>query len=351
MPTEDAIEASEELARRWPVARWQFTLSATLANTEAFRVARFRTGRPKILMFAGKYHGHADEMLTTTDDQGHTTPEYLGIQPSATQNVTIVPFNDVDALDRALTGRDVAAVVTEPALTNVGIVLPDPGFHDALRDLTRSHGTLLILDETHTLITGRGGLTRAWGLEPDVVTVGKSIGAGIPVGAYGMTEDVADALESHVADGEDEYARGLDSIFGEEVATGGTLFGNALQMTAVRTTLAEVLTDDAYDHTSRLGEKLADGIDRIASHAGLPWTAERLGPRSGYAFTGRLARDAEEAHAFHDAELYRLLRLYLLNRGVWEAMEWAGPAISVPASDADVDHYLEVLASLVAELT
>lgn len=347
MPTEDALVVAEELARRWRLPKWQFTLSATSANTEAIRIARYRTGRHRILMFGGKYHGHADEMLVTERD-GRTVPEYRGLSPAATEHTVVVDFNDVRALERELATGEVACVVTEPALTNVGVILPDPGFHDALRSLTREHGTLLVHDETHTLITGPGGLVRAWGLEPDVVTVGKSIGAGIAIGAYGMTEEVADALE----DREDDAAPGTPAtIFGDEVATGGTLFGNALQMAAARAALTEVLTDEAYDRTSRLGEKLADGIDRAASRAGLPWCAHRLVARAGYQFGGVLPRNAREAHDAHDPELYRLLRLFMANRGVWEAMEWAGPAVSVAATDGDIVHYLEVLGALVDELT
>jgi glutamate-1-semialdehyde 2,1-aminomutase len=347
MPTEDAIVASEALAGRWPVAKWQFTLSATFANTEAIRVARAKTGRSKLLMFGGKYHGHADEMLVAERD-GRVVPEYRGLRPSVTEETVLVDFNDVPALERALAADDVACVVTEPALTNVGVILPDPGFHASLRELTRAHGTLLVIDETHTLICGPGGLTRSWDLEPDIVTVGKSIGGGIPVGAYGMTPEVADALD---ADADSPVAGHDDaSIFGDEIATGGTLFGNALQMAAVRTCLTEVLTDEAYDRASRLGEKLADGIDRAASAAGLPWCAHRLVARSGYAFDGVLPRNAREARASHDGELYRLLRLYMANRGVWEAMEWAGPAVSIAASDGDIATYLEILGSFVAEL-
>jgi glutamate-1-semialdehyde 2,1-aminomutase len=220
--------------------------------------------------------------------------------------------------------------------------MPNAGFHAELRRLTREAGTLLVIDETHTLICGPGGLVRIWGLEPDVVTLGKSIGAGVPIGAYGMTEAVSSALDP-VAD----YGGG---DFVPEVATGGTLFGNALQMASARAALTEVLTDEAYERASRLGGRLADGIESIAASHGLPWKAHRLGPRAGYAFDGRLPRDSAETHASHDAELYRLLRLWMVNRGVWESMEWAGPAISVAASDADVDHYAETLAALVSGL-
>jgi glutamate-1-semialdehyde 2,1-aminomutase len=341
MPTEDAIAVAEELSRRWGMPRWQFTLAATSANTEAIRVARHRTGRAKLLMFAGKYHGHDDEMLVEPGEDGPEVP--AGLLASAAEHAVIVDFNDVPALERALATREVACVLTEPALTNVGVILPDPGFHDALRTLTRDHGTQLIVDETHTLITGPGGLVRSWGLEPDIVTVGKSIGGGVPIGAYGMTTDVAEGLERPRS-----YEGG--ELFADEIATGGTLFGNALQMAAARAALTEVLTDEAYDRTSRLGEKLADGIDRAASRADLPWCAQRLVARSGYAFDGVLPRNAREARAAHDAELYRLLRLFMANRGVWEAMEWAGPAVSVAATDGDIAHYLEVLEALIAEL-
>ena len=343
MPTEDSIAVAEELASRWPLPKWQFTLSATLANTEAIRIARPHTGRTKLLMFGGKYHGHADEMLVTLED-GRVVPEYQGLLPTVGEHTVLVEFNDLPALERALAQGDVACVLTEPALTNVGVILPDPGFHDALRELTRAHGTLLVIDETHTLICGRGGLVQAWGLEPDIVTLGKSIGAGVAIGAYGMTADIAQALEENVGD----YGGG---DFVGELATGGTLFGNALQMAAARAALTEVLTDDAYDRTSRLGEKLADGIDRISSAAGLPWCAHRLVARSGYAFDGVSPRNATQAHRSHDTELYRLLRLWMANRGVWEAMEWAGPAISVAATGRDVDHYLGVLAELVEALS
>jgi glutamate-1-semialdehyde aminotransferase len=341
MPTEDAIVVAEELARRWGLPKWRFTLSATAANTEAIRVARHLTGRPKLVMFTGKYHGHADEMLVTESD-GALVPEMLGLRPGVTEDVRLAAFNDVDGLERALAPRDVACVLAEPALTNAGVVQPDPGFHESLRRITRETGTLLLLDETHTLICGPGGLVRAWGLEPDIVTLGKSIGAGVPIGAYGMTEPVASVLDL-VAD----FAGG-DVV--AEVATGGTLFGNALSMAAARAALIEVLVDEAYARTTALGGRLADGIEAAARRSGLPWRADRLGPRSGYVFDGSAPRNAVDAHRAHDGELHRLLRLWMANRGVWEAMEWAGPAVSVVATDADVDAYLENLVGLVEAL-
>jgi glutamate-1-semialdehyde 2,1-aminomutase len=202
---------------------------------------------------------------------------------------------------------------------------------------------VLVIDETHTLICGPAGLVGRWGLEPDIVTLGKSIGGGVAIGAYGMTEEIAARLHAI-----DEYQG--PGAGEEEVATGGTLFGNPLQMAAARAVLEEVLTEDAYERSARLGARLADGIEAGAASAGLPWKAHRLFPRSGYAFTGEPARNGAEARAMHDGELWRLLRLWMANRGVWEAMEWAGPAVSVAATDADVEHYLTVLGGLTAEL-
>jgi glutamate-1-semialdehyde aminotransferase len=343
MPSEDAIAVAEELARRWGLPQWQFTLSATLANVEAIRFARFVTGRPMIVTFDGKYHGHGDELLVTVED-GRTVPENPGLPPGVEAHVRVVDFNDVEGLARALEPRDVACVLVEPALTNLGLVMPDDGFHAAIRTLTRETGTVLVVDETHTLICGPGGLVRRWGLEPDIVTLGKSIGGGVAIGAYGLIEEIASRLHAI-----EEY--GGPGAGEEEVATGGTLFGNPLQMAAARAALTGVLTDEAYERTARLGGRLADGIEAAAASAGLPWKAHRLFARSGYAFDGVPARTGAEARAAHDAELWRLLRLWMANRGVWEAMEWAGPAVSVPATDADVEHYLGVLGELVAELT
>jgi glutamate-1-semialdehyde aminotransferase len=343
MPTEDAIEVAEELGRRWGLPKWQFTLSATAANTEAIRLSRHATGRPAIVTFDGKYHGHADELLVALE-KGRTVPELGGLPPGVETHVRVVPYNDLDAVARALEPGDVACLLAEPALTNVGVVMPDEGFHAALRTLTRDAGTVLVVDETHTLICGRGGLVRRWGLEPDVVVLGKSIGGGVAIGAYGATEEIASRLRAV-----DEY-RG-PGVGEDEVATGGTLFGNPLQLAAARAALTEVLTDDAYERTARLGARLSDGIETVARSAGLPWIAHRLFPRAGYAFDGVLSRTGAAARAAHESELWRVLRLWMANRGVWEAMEWAGPAVSVAATDADVDRYLDVLEGLVGELT
>jgi glutamate-1-semialdehyde 2,1-aminomutase len=216
---------------------------------------------------------------------------------------------------------------------NQGVIQPQPGFHADLRRVTREHGTLLALDETHTQMCGPGGLTGRWGLESDLLVTGKSIGGGVPVGAYGMTSDLAGVMGT-----------------GSWGATGGTLFGSALQMAACRATLEEVLVDDAYDEPVRLGRRIADGIDELAAATGLPWRAHRLFNRSGYCFTGTQPRNAAEARADLDPDLYATWRLYAANRGVWEAIEGSGPAAGVAHTDADVDLYLDVLGDFVREI-
>jgi glutamate-1-semialdehyde 2,1-aminomutase len=341
LPSEDSVWVAGELGRRYGLPKWQFTLSATAANTEAIRVARAATGRERVVMFDGHYHGHFDESLVELVD-GKLAPEEAGLPRDVTERTAIVSFNDPQALERALSARDVALVLTEPAMTNnVGLLMPDNGFHDRLRALTCEAGTLLAYDETHTQVVGAGGLTRLWGLRPDFVTIGKSIAAGIPLGAYGMTEEVADVLER--PGGRDDPK--------PTVATGGTLFGNPLSMAAARAAMGEVLTDSAYAHTQQLGARLADGLDAVVEKAGLPWSVHRFWPRSGYTFAPTLPRNAAEASASLDVELRRLMRVYLANRGVWEAIVGAGPTCSVAANDADVDLYLGAFSELVSELT
>jgi glutamate-1-semialdehyde 2,1-aminomutase len=332
LPTEDSIWVAEELSRRWGLPKWQFTLSASQANTELIRVARVATGRPKVLMFDGKYHGHFDQALVALED-GREVPEERGLPADVTEQTRVIPFNDMEAVSRALEPGDVAVVLLEPAMTNNnGLILPEPGFHEELRSITRETGTVLAYDETHTLVCGPGGLTRIWSLQPDAISLGKSMGGGVPIGAYGMTDELASVFES------------------PGVATGGTLFANALMFAAARAALGEVLTDEAYAHTSRLGARLADGLEGAVRTAGLPWTIHRFFPRSGYTFAPRPPRNASEARATQDRQLAHLIRVYLANRGVWEAILGAGPTVPVPASDEDVDRYVGAFTELVGEL-
>lgn len=343
LPSEDAIVVSEELRRRFGLPKWQYTSSATHANTEAIRVSRVVTGREKLLLFDGKYHGHLDETLVELDPAGGLVPEERGIAADTVARTVVVPFNDPTALSNVLERRDVALVLTEPAITNnIGLLLPDQGFHAELRRLTRASGTLLAYDETHTQVVGPGGLTDMWGLEPDIVTAGKSIAGGVPFGAWGMTDEIADVLEQ--VKGPDGERAGL-------VATGGTIFGNALAMAAARAVLTEILTPEAYAHTQRLGARLAFGMRTAVDRHGLPWHIHHLGPRSGYTFRPTPIRNAAEGRAASDELLTRLIRIWLANRGVWEAILGAGPVCSVPATDEDVDVYVAGWDSLLDALT
>jgi glutamate-1-semialdehyde 2,1-aminomutase len=343
LPTEDAVWVAEELGRRWSLPMWQFTLSASQANVEVIRVARVATGRPKVLLFEGKYHGHFDQALVELEG-GRLVPEELGLPPDVTEQSLVVSFNDVPAVERALQTGEVAVVLAEPAMTNNhGLILPEPGFHDELRRLATKAGALLALDETHTLVCGPSGLAGRWSLRPDMVSIGKSAAGGIPMGAYGMTDEVAAVFEE--ADHPDDREEA------PSVATGGTLFANALTMSAARAALGEVLSDDAYEHTAKLGAALADGLEAAVREAGLPWAVHRLYARSGVTFAPSMPASAVEARPSEDRLLTNLARVYLANRGVWEAIPGAGPTVCVPATIEDVDAYLSAYAELLGELT
>ena len=332
LPTEESVTVAEELARRYPVGQWQFTLSATQANTEAIRLARSVTGREVIVLFQGHYHGHFEEGLVDLDGEQVAALE-RGLSKGVTGRVRIAQFNDPGTLRAALEPGDVALVLTEPAMSNnIHLLLPEPGWHAALRDLTRQHGTLLGIDETHTHVVGPGGATGLLHLDPDIVTIGKAVAGGLPMGAYGVTAELGEQLDVK-----------------HHVATGGTLFGNPLSAAAAQAALTEVLVPDAYAHTTALGGDLADGIEAAIHAAGLPWTAIRLGPRSGQWY-GPRPRTGADAYALTDEMLTRLIRVWLANRGIWEALPGAGPTACVPATRADVDRYVNAYAELLAQL-
>jgi glutamate-1-semialdehyde 2,1-aminomutase len=341
LPSEDALIVAEELARRYGMAKWQFTLSATQANAEVVRIARVRTGREKVVVFDGKYHGHLEPTLAVLED-GRVLPEYTGLAAGVTANLRIVPFNDLDAAERALAPGDVALLLTEPAMTNAGFLLPDPGFHDGLREMTRRHGTLLAIDETHTLVTAPGGLTTEWDLEPDILTVGKSIAGGVPLGAYGMTDEVAEVLRPPLG------GATVSGIAYDEVATGGTLFANALSMAAARAALTEVLTREAFATTARLGEMLGTGLRACIDRTGLPWSVNLHGSHAYYFFSPQPPRDAAGARDSDDPGLRALIRLFLANRGVWESGWWLGPTVSVAHTPQDVEAYLDAIEEFTA---
>jgi glutamate-1-semialdehyde aminotransferase len=344
LPGEDALWVGEELTRRFGLPTWQLTLTATDADRAALRIARHVTGRPYVLVFDWCYHGTVDETLVTLGPDGATMPRSGAVGPPVDPALTtrVVPWNDLAALEAALAHRDVAAVLAEPVMTNIGIVHPDPGYLDALRELTRRAGTLLIIDETHTFCAGPGGCTAAMGLTPDLLTIGKTIAGGLPSGAYGMTAELAARMGG--AECTDEADVG---------GVGGTLAGNPLSTAAIRATLDEVLTAGAFDHMIGLGERWETGIRAAIEDAGMPWHVTRLGCRAEYAFAPRPSRTGAEAAAVFDPRISRYLHLFALDRGVL-LTPFHDMALMSPATiAADVDHHLTVfrdaLATLVGE--
>jgi glutamate-1-semialdehyde aminotransferase len=342
LPSEDAAWVGEELTRRFGVPRWLFTLTATDANRTALRIARLLTGRPKVLVYSYCYHGSVDEAFAVSDGAGGTRSREGNVGPAVdpAQTTRAIEFNDLDALEQALAHGDVACVLAEPAMTNMGIVLPDDGYHEALRELTRRHGTLLIIDETHTISAGPGGCTAAWGLEPDLFTIGKAIGSGIPSGALGLSQSVAEAMLSQV-----------DADYEDTGGVGGTLAGNAFSLAAMRATLGKVLTEAAYTHAIPLAERFADGVRSACERHGLAWNVTQLGCRAEYRFQPEPARNGTEAHEAADPALERYLHLHALNRGVlltpFHNMALMGPTTTA----ADVDRHSEVFEEAVASLT
>jgi glutamate-1-semialdehyde 2,1-aminomutase len=344
LPGEDAIVVAEHLAGRYGMPKWQFTLSGTQANTEVIRLARAITGRDIVLVFDGKYHGEGDTTLVI-DDGGRVLPEQPGLPPWVADGARIVQFNDPAALEAALAPGDVALVLAEPAMTNSGFILPGPDYHAALRRITRQAGTLLALDEVHTLVCAYGGLTGDWDLQSDFLTLGKSIAAGVPLAAYGMREEVAEAIAPP------ESARVVSGAYVDEVATGGTLFANALSMAAGRAALIDVLTPEAFAHTSALGTSLAAGLRGAFADAGLNWSVAQHGGHASYFFTPDPPRDGAGSRTADDPALRALIRVYMANRGIWESGWWLGPTVSVAHESADVDRYLDVFTELLGELT
>jgi glutamate-1-semialdehyde 2,1-aminomutase len=341
MPTEDAAFAGAELARRFGLPLWSFALTATDANRWAIRLLRAVTGRPKILVNSYCYHGSVDESLIVVgpDGNGVSREGNVGAPVDVTETSRVAEFNDLAGLERELAHGDVAAVLMEPALTNIGIVLPEDGYLAGVRELTRRYGTYLINDETHTFSAGPGGATGFWGLEPDVVTIGKAIGGGVPVGAYGLSRELADRLTG----------RGdLDLI--DMGGVGGTLAGNPVSMAATRATLEQVLTDAAFDHMIGVATAFADGIQKIIDGHALPWSVSRLGARVEYRFADPAPRNGTESAASADAELEDYLHVFLANRGVL-LTPFHNMALMCPETTiADVARHHEIFEDAVREL-
>ena len=342
LPTEDAQWVGAELTSRFGLPLWSFTLSATDANRWAVRLARLATGRSKILVFAYSYHGSVDETFAIPGPDGVAVSRPGNVAPPVPLHMTtrVVEFNDIDAVRRELAHGDVAAVLTEPAMTNIGIVLPRPGFMEELRAACDETGTLLMIDETHTISTGPGGATKAWGLRPDIFIIGKAIGGGVPSGTYGITEDVARRIGVHE-----------DADIVDVGGVGGTLAGNAMSVAAMRATLESVLTDESWPAMIDLATRFREGVEAAIAEFGLPWTCTQLGARAEYRFASPAPVSGSESAGSADAELEEYFHLYTANRGVLITPFHNMALMCRDTTAADVDRHTELFRAACAELS
>ena len=341
MPTGDAEWVAAELTRRFGIPLWSFSLTATDANRWALRIARMVTGRSKVMAFSYCYHGSVDETFVITGADGGAAPRGGNVGPAVPIDHTtrVAEFNDLASVEAGLAHGDVAVLIMEPALTNIGIVLPEPGFLDGVRDLCDQYGTLLLIDETHTISAGPGGCTAAWGLRPDIFVIGKSIGGGIPTGAYGITQALADAVATRE-----------DADLVDVGGVGGTLAGNVLSTAAMRATLGDVLTDEAFAHMIELATRFRDGVEQVLSQYLVPWSIEQLGARAEYRFCSPAPRSGSESAAAHDDDLEEYLHLFLSNRGVL-ITPFHNMALMCPQTTAvDVDLHSLLFGEAVAQI-
>jgi glutamate-1-semialdehyde 2,1-aminomutase len=340
LPSEDSTWVGAELTKRFGLAKWQFSVSATDANRFVLRLARHITKRPKILVHDWCYHGTVDETLVIADDKGQTISRHGAIGPQVHPSLTtrVVPFNDLEKLEQQLSFGDVACMLIEPALTNIGIVLPDPGYLAGVRELTRKHGTLLIIDETHTICAGPGGATKLWNLEPDMLVIGKTIGGGIPVAAYGLSAELAARAELSL-DSHDVDVSGL----------GGTLSGSVLAMAAVKATLTHSLLPSQFEKTISLATRWADGVAGSIAKHGLDWSVQQLGCRAEYWFR-KPPKNGAEAAAAVDEQLENFMHLWALNRGVLLTPFHNMALVSSFHEESDVDLHTEVFDAALSAL-
>jgi glutamate-1-semialdehyde 2,1-aminomutase len=342
LPTADAVVVSQVLAERFGLPLWQFTVSATDANRHVIRYSRLLTGKSKIIVIDRCYHGSVDETFATLGEYGETVAREgnLGAPIALDQTTRVVEFNDLAGMEAALAHGDVAAILMEPAMTNVGIVLPDDGYLVQVGELAKKYGAFWIIDETHTISVGIGGMTRDLGLKPDFLTIGKAIAGGIPSGTFGMTHKVADAISSRLA---------IELI--DTGGIGGTLAGNALSLAAMRATLIRVLTPEAFERMIALGSRWCDGVDAAIAEFKLPWHCNRLGARGEYVFQVGAPHTGREAAEAGDTELERYIHLRLLNDG-FLITPFHNMALMSPAtSEADVDAHTRAFRKMCADLT
>ncbi|CAB4660876.1 unannotated protein [freshwater metagenome] len=341
LPTQDAAIVSAELARRFGLPLWQFTVSATDANRHVIRYSRMITGRKRIVVIDRCYHGSVDETFATLDGAGNTVAREgnIGAPVALDQTTRVVEFNDIAGMEKALAHGDVAAILMEPAMTNVGIVLPQAGYLDAVQELAKKYGVILIIDETHTISVGPGGMTADLGLKPDFLTIGKAIAGGIPTGTFGMTQKIAD-----------DIARMVELEIIDTGGIGGTLAGNALSLASMRATLTQVLTQENFDHMIDLGTHWSNGVDATIKEFDLPWTCNRLGARGEYMFGKTAPITGADANNAGDFELEQYTHLRMLNDG-FLITPFHNMALMCPDTTmADVDAHTKAFRTMCAEL-
>ena len=341
LPTEDAVIVASELARRFGLPLWQFTVTATDANRHVIRYSRLITDRSKIIVIDKCYHGSVDETFATLDDAGNTVKRQgnLGAPVDLADTTRVVEFNNLSAMEAALAHGDVAAILMEPAMTNIGIVLPDAGYLQAVGELAKKYGAVWIIDETHTISVGAGGMTALHGLAPDILTIGKAIAGGIPTGTFGMRAEIAARIQAKVER--------------ELIDTGGigsTLAGNALSLAAMRATLTEVLTESAFEHMVDLGQIWCDGVDAAIKEFDLPWHCSRLGARGEYLFQSTAPKTGKEASDAGDFELEQYVHLRLLNDGFLITPFHNMALVSPQTTLADIAAHTEAFRAMCADL-
>ena len=341
LPSEDAAWVGAELERRFGLPLWSFSLTATDANRWALRLARLATGRSKVMAFSYCYHGSVDETVVVMGPDGQTLarPGNAGPAVDPAETTRVAEFNDLASVERALAHGDVAVLITEPALTNIGIVLPEQGFLEGLRELCTKYGTLLLIDETHTFSAGPGGMTKANGLHPDIVVIGKSIAGGIPIGTYGISQKLADEIDAHD-----------DADLIDVGGVGGTLAGNAVSMAAARATLGEVLTDEAFEQMIALATRFTEGAQNVLDKADVPWSISQLGARAEYRFARPAPVNGTTSNEAGDDDLDEYMHLYTLNRGILMT-PFHNMALMCPSTtEADVDLHTQVFSEAIDEL-
>jgi len=341
LPTKDGAVVAAELAKRFGVELWQFTVSATDANRHVIRYARLITKKSKIIVIDRCYHGSVDETFATLDASGKTVSREgnIGAPVELDKTTRVVPFNDLDAMEKALQQNDVAAILMEPAMTNVGIVLPLDGYLKAVEKLAKEFGAKLIIDETHTISVGPGGMTAQLGLQPDFLTIGKAIGGGFPTGAFGMSAEIAQAIKSQVE---------LEVI--DTGGVGGTLAANALSLAAMRATITKVLTEENFEKMIKLGTRWADGVEKVIEKYKLPWSVNRLGARAEYMFSAKSPKTGREAADAGDFELEQYIHLRMLNDGFLITPFHNMALISPDTTAADVDAHTLAFDKMCGEL-